>query len=178
MAGPKATDDNLVRLRVDPAGVIVSANPAFDRFASDNGAPDLTANAVVGRKLDHFVADADTREWLGLLLKSTRELKRIFVRLYRCDSPDLRRLMRMRLQPLADGSIDMEHKLVATSPLIHRRLLQTTALSTAAICRCSLCNRLRIDDIWHQPDDAPLGEGPTKVYYGICDDCRAGLAPN
>lgn len=175
MPAPEAPTDTLVRLRVDADDRIVAINSAFERFARDNDAAGLDEAAVLGRTLSSFIADDETRTLLALMLRTVRELNRETQRIYRCDSPDTRRLMRMRLIPLAGGGVEMEHSVLATEPLRHRLAFTTAERALATALRCSLCNRVRLDGTWRRPDDLP--DGAMTVYYGICEDCRAGLAP-
>lgn len=174
MERPEAPDQMLVRLRLDPDGTIAAVNDAFDRFARDNHSPQISARSVVGRRLDDFITGDETRMFVSVLIKGAQVLGRESTRLYRCDSPDTKRLMEMRIAPLAEGGVEMLHRVVWSESLPRRMAFTAVGKVVAMARRCSMCNRLQLDGQWWEPDQAPLSErGEIRVFYGICEDCQA-----
>src|SRR5450631_2450126 len=86
-----------VSYQIDGHDDIISVNSAWKAFARSNGAPHL-AEQVVGRSLWEFVSDGTTRQVYRDLLVRVRGGRTVTFS-YRCDSPSLRRYMRMTMTP-------------------------------------------------------------------------------
>lgn len=67
------------------------------RFAAENGAPDLTPESVKGSHLSSFISDEGSRELWKRLLERARQGVPIALTV-RCDSPDRRRTLAIRLR--------------------------------------------------------------------------------
>jgi len=163
---------------LDQNDVIVDVGPGWDEFARENDAPHLDAGTVLGRKLIDFVAGDDSRMYVRAILNSARLFRRPMVRTYRCDSPDQRRFMEMRLSLTEDGLLKWEHRLLRTEQMQRRMRFRVAAGGRTArlTVRCSWCNRLKLSSHWYEPDQAPLppdaASGEVLVVYGICPTCR------
>ena len=96
---------------------------AWDAFALENDAPDLLASAVLGRTLDDFVADAETRMiYAALVQRLLRTGEPIRFR-YRCDSPGHRRHMAMVIERAAPDSVRFRSKVLRKESRPTQRLL-------------------------------------------------------
>src|ERR1700754_493162 len=84
---------------LDDANRISRVNDTWDRFALDNEGHDCTADAVLGRPLNQFVNGDTTKILVDTLILRARALKSPVEREYRCDSPETKRFMQMRLEP-------------------------------------------------------------------------------
>jgi len=162
---------------------LIHCNPAWDDFAASNGAPQLSAESVVG--LDLFTVIPEVlhgyyREaFSGARSESTWEGS------YECSSPQFFRKYRMRIHWL-----DTRDLFVVTNPLIfqrsHRnatkpdadRYIQSNGLVVmCAHCRCS--RRADVLDQWDfVPDYLELkGEASLMVSHGFCPICHAYFYP-
>ncbi|MRR52166.1 MAG: hypothetical protein EG825_14875 [Rhodocyclaceae bacterium] len=163
---------------LDENDVIVDISQGWDDFARENAAPHLDASNVIGRNLIDFVSGDETKMYVRAILNSARLFRRPMVRTYRCDSPDQRRYMEMRLTIVDDNLIKWEHRMVRSESLQRRMRFRVAAGFDAGklIVRCSVCNRLKSGSSWHEPDQAPLtpteGEEEYLVAYGVCPDCQ------
>lgn len=169
-----------IRYWLDIGEVIVDIALDWDQFARDNNAPELLKRHVIGRNLLNFVSGDVTRMYVRTLIQSARLMRQPMVRQYRCDSPDMRRYMEMRLSLQDNGLLCWEHRQLASEKLPNRLNFVHAADSRTRRphVRCSICNRLKGRSGWNEPD--LLGEDflPTEsvvpVIYGVCPDCLSG----
>ncbi|HMW54038.1 MAG TPA: diguanylate cyclase [Accumulibacter sp.] len=91
---------------LDPQGVIVSVNRAWQRFAEENGAPGLATNSVGLSYRSVCMAaagqpggDEALQAWAGIVAVLTKTQPH-FSHEYACNSPDRARWFRMRVDPM------------------------------------------------------------------------------
>lgn len=165
---------------LDVGDVIVEVSPDWENFAQENGGDGIEAKKVLGRNLLSFVHGDVTRMYVRSLVQSARMLRRPICRTYRCDSPDMRRFMEMRLTLESSGLLRWEHRTLRTEPLSRRIefAVGSAGRSRRIVVRCSICNRLKAPGGWCEPDcyEAPLPavEATVPVIYGVCPDCLGG----
>jgi hypothetical protein len=169
---------------VDSQFRILYCNPAWDRFASANGAPQLTSDAVIGFDLFDVIPD-DLRGLYSHTFRKVLSTGRVGEETYQCSSPTEFRIFRMRIHLLKP-----QNWLIVTNPLLVERPHAKTAppdsntyvnanrfVTMCAHCRCSR----RLDDPgqWDfVPEYLKLSlESATKVSHGLCPVCRAYFYP-
>ena len=81
---------------IDDAGFICHVNDAWLNFAAENGWP-ISSEQIIGSSLLSSIMDAETRHIYDLLINRARDKGQQAQFNYRCDSPDLRRLMEMHI---------------------------------------------------------------------------------
>jgi hypothetical protein len=163
---------------------ILHCNPAWDRFACANGAPQLTSDAVIGFDLFDAIPD-DLR---GLYLHTFSKVLstgRVGEETYQCSSPTEFRIFRMRIHLLKPQNwliitnpLLIEHPHTKTAPPDSNAYVNASGfLTMCAHCRCAR----RLDDPgqWDfVPEYLKLSpESPTKVSHGLCPVCRAYFYP-
>ena len=164
---------------LDISDVIVDIGAGWTEFALENNAPELEVRKVIGRNVIDFVSGDVTKMYVRTILQSARLMRRPMHRSYRCDSPDQRRFMEMRLTMEDNGLLRWEHRMVRSENMQRRMDFRPAAGLHAAKCvvRCSMCNRLKSPAGWSEPDIGPqpptLGDGTIPVIYGICPECLA-----
>ncbi|MEG3639481.1 hypothetical protein [Magnetococcus sp. PR-3] len=173
-----------VEVMVGQDNIICAVNTAWNHFAVENACEDLLAEHVVGQSLLDYVEGGATRIYVETMLHMVRQGDQLLSCPYRCDSPDMRREMEVRLFPPINGVVKMQHRLVSERPLYHHTTFQTVAENRHAcaeqIKRCSHCNNLRVHWKWYDVEEIEkaglrhLAE-PIQVYYGICDRCCGTL---
>jgi hypothetical protein len=159
---------------------IQHCNPAWDKFARENGAPHLNARDIVGRALLEFIPDV-LRPAYSAAFSQVLTTGNVWEKCYECSSPDLYRLFRMRIHLLRPENwylvtnslvIEEPHERAAgAAPHIY--LDAHSRVTLCVHCRCS--KRLDTPNVW---DFVPeyLGFGfasPVKVSDGLCPVCRA-----
>ena len=165
---------------LDDADTIVAVNGPWDDFARKNEGEQILADKIVGQKLDRFILGDDTRMFVRTMIMSARVLKKTIYRPYRCDSPTLKRFMEMTVHPLPEGQVEVVHRELHSEPITHviRIAAGPVGSSTAYVKRCSLCNRVKVQGIWSELDNALETErllveaSSLKVIYGVCPDCQ------
>ena len=169
--------------QVDASGRIAAVGEGWDAFARANAAPELAAGTIVGRPMISFIAGAETRHLYDLLTERAVRARRPITVPFRCDAPDARRSMEMRIEAHADGHIEFR-----TRPLdIHSRAPVALLMASARRDRstflriCSWCNRGYVQNQWMEIEDvigklglfdrAPLPE----LTHGVCETCEVAL---
>ncbi len=166
---------------LDIGDVIVDISGGWKAFAEQNNAQALEARRVIGRNLLSFVHGDVTRMYVRTLIQSARLLRKPLLRPYRCDSPDQRRYMEMRLTLENSGLLRWEHRLKRSEPLARRLEFRAVnqPLRPHCVVRCSMCNRLKSSQDWAEPDVEEIPEladtGTIPVIYGVCPNCLTGL---
>ena len=102
---------------------------------------------------------------------------------FRCDSPELRRHMRLEIEPLRERAIEFRGVFVAAEPRPLLRLVARNASrSEALLVSCSFCLRIRLpDDEWVEAEDAVVRLGLLareripRLAHGVCPACKARL---
>ena len=160
--------------RLDRNNDIISVGDDWDAFALENGGPNACASQVQGRPVWDFIAGDPMRMWLDTVLQLVRVRNAPIERRYRCDSPELRRFMLMRLSPEDDGVVRIDNELLTTERRavpIHIRPASSRSGRTVRI-RCSLCGRLKAGNAWQEPDFARAAQPRIiSVAYSVCDAC-------
>jgi predicted RNA-binding Zn-ribbon protein involved in translation (DUF1610 family) len=168
---------------IDASDTIVAVSGAWDEFACNNEGKATVAKQVIGQKLDRFIHGDDTLMFVRTMIMSARTLQRAVVRPYRCDSPGIKRYMEMTVQPHAMGMVEVTHRELrceSMAPKV-RMIAAAPATGSTVIKRCSMCNRIRVQQHWSEVDEA-LAAGQLaandlstlRVVYGVCPDCLAG----
>lgn len=169
------------RYTVDQQDVIKSVCPLWLAFARENGAPQLTREEVLGRSLWDFIAGAETRQLYQTLLERVRASNASTVVPFRCDSPTLRRYMRLELTPEPDGSVQFDGVLERVEQTVPYNLLeQSYPRSVQMLTLCSCCKRilmencgwLEIGAVADRLDLLHKSIAP-KLRHSLCPDCLA-----
>lgn len=163
---------------IDGEDRIQAVNDAY--VADVGGEPDHVRQRLVGQVIWHVLPGV--AEWYGPLVRRARAEQRTVCFPFRCDTPDLRRLMRMRISPEPGGAISFESAVVRVQPRPHVPLLAGTAdPGVHVVTMCSWCKRVDADGDWLEVEDAMerLGadtDSLPSVSHGICPRCLDELA--
>jgi len=161
---------------------IEAVDEGWQAFAAANGAPELTAAAVLGRPLGAFIADRATTHLSRALLALARRGS-VLTFPFRCDAPALRRHMRMVLSPEPRGRVRCETTLVTARPLAPSPPARGSERTGAPLTMCSWCNRIRLAGRWYELADAVAGarlflaSTPSEITHGLCHTCERKLDP-
>lgn len=156
---------------------IVSGSNTWDDFAAANDGESVFLEKILGHRLWEFVAGDVTKIWLEALLKFVEVRKEKVERPYRCDSPGVRRYMRMNISVNHRGLLQVEHKLLAVEKRSTPVYMQHKSKVPTAVQinrRCSMCGRIYRAGKWCEADDSLKTSEPVQltVIYTICDDCN------
>jgi len=166
---------------VDALDRIVEIEGAWDEFAAANGCPGLTRAVVRGRVLFDFVTGAEAQELSRLFLARARAGRVVDVG-FRCDSPSLRRFLRLALHPEAAGRVRCASILVRQEVRPPQPLLDAASpRSQASVRICGWCKKVDARGAWKEVEDAAdelrLMEGDAfpQLSHAICPTCRASF---
>ncbi len=168
---------------IDRENVLTAVGGDWDAFAASNEAASLCGASVVGRSLFEFIEGEETQRIYRLLLRRVRALDAPILVPFRCDSPELRRHMRLEIEPLSGRAIEFRGVLVAAEPRPHLQLLARSAPRLGPLLvSCSFCLRIRLpNEEWVEAEDAVvrLGlltrEAAPRLAHGVCPACKARL---
>jgi hypothetical protein len=168
---------------VDREDVITSVDEAWLAFARANDAETLTREPVVGRPLWDFVTGRGVVHLYRLLMQRVRSTDSPLLVPFRCDSPNVRRSMRLDLLPGVDGSITLRGVLLRAQPRPSLRLVASGgARGDRLVPMCSMCKRVRTaQQEWLELEDAVVrmrllsADPAPDVTHGVCPDCTSEL---
>ncbi|BCS32182.1 hypothetical protein TBR22_A13920 [Luteitalea sp. TBR-22] len=165
---------------IDGEDRIQTLNEAYLADASTwGGDPDAVRQALVGQVLWQVLPGVG--EWYGPLVRRARADQREVCFPFRCDTPDFRRLMRMRITPQPRGAVAFESSLVGVQPRAHVEVLEGTGASGGSIVTmCSWCKRVDADGAWLEVEEALARLGADAYHlpalsHGICPRCLGEL---
>ncbi|HKL50465.1 MAG TPA: hypothetical protein VJ908_04800 [Wenzhouxiangellaceae bacterium] len=170
--------------RIDRDNVLVSVSENWNSFAADNAGASMSAADVVGRALDQFIADEETRALYALVLDSVRGSNRAIAFRFRCDSPTERRFCELRISAGGDGSVDFESRILLTESRHPVPLLEADEQRDPDefLKACSVCKRIAADQSeWIEIEAAmerlqlDQRQRIPRITHGLCADCHAGI---
>jgi hypothetical protein len=157
--------------RLDKNNLIFDVNSSWNKFASENEGQSVFSENVVGRNIFEFIKGDPTRMWYETIITLARMQGNVVERPYRCDSPDLKRFMRMRIIPESDSILRLEHEVIGIEPRGSSVNFEFNRVGRPDYrLRCSICGRIRDGEEWKE-----AGHGNEELHivviYGVCDDC-------
>lgn len=164
---------------IDNADKIVYVNDAWLDFARENDAPQLSAAAVLDQPLWFFIQGQETIYLYKQIFAKLRAGQSPIKLPFRCDSPDCRRFMHMKISLLAGNAI---HFLANFLRLEYRSPLDILSASgdrsEAFLRMCSWCKKVYLPDHgWVEMEEAiralDLFGRPAmpQITHAICDSC-------
>ena len=158
---------------LDDKNRIVSVGGAWNKFADENDGINLTAKDIFGRQIWDFVTGDATRMWLEVIFQLARFRGTRVERPYRCDSPKLKRYMRMYIDPEHNKHLLVSHEILAVEERSAPLYIRYGPNSLKNIRqRCSVCGRLNIGG-WQEPQAKHTdASNSISVSYTICNECQ------
>jgi hypothetical protein len=163
---------------IDEHDHLVKVDDGYYRFAEENGWEDAVNS--LGRSLWDYVAGEELKKVQRLLLRRIRDEAGDVELPFRCDSPDVRREMEIRIKAGAGGRAVLFSARVRSE---EGRDLPQPLLDPAAprgndtLAMCGWCDRFEVEGEWVEVEEAArrLGlfersELPT-LDHRICPDC-------
>ena len=186
--------DELV-FETDCSGSIVAVGEnSWNSFASENGAPELSADAVVGRNLFSFIEGAQVRDQIRQILERiSHHPNWAWVLPFRCDAPERQRNICQTIQPVFQDHIctgfifHSEYQASRQRPpisLYDFKRLKKLAMENRDLLNvimCSWCQRVQSSQIaegsWISAENyyAEGGRSDVRLSHGICEECREAV---
>lgn len=168
---------------IDDQDRLIKVDDGYYRFAEENGWDG--AGASLGRSLWGFVAGHEVKKLQRLLLRRVREGVREIELPFRCDGPDVRREMDIRIAADRTGRVVLftawlraEEDWEEPQPLLDPRAVHD---DEDFLPMCAWCDRFLVDGEWVEVEEAAKrlelfrrSEMPT-LDHGICPECSGAL---
>lgn len=179
-----APETQYYRYRVNADDQLVGVDALWLAFARENGAADLTQLSVLGRSLWDFVEGEAIRAVYSDIHARVRSGGKSAAFYFRCDSPLLKRHMRMTISPGEAGQLIYESQVVWTEPQRNLALLdadQPRSKSFLTICSC--CKKAMLEPVGWQDIESvsrslgilEMGKVP-QLRHTICPVCSDTLS--
>lgn len=167
---------------VDAKDRITSVNDGWVAFALRNNGEAVLPPGIIGWHLWDSIADPTTIELYRMLYARVRSRREPVTFAFRCDSPDTRRVLEMRLEPGAGASIRSVVRLLTAQdrqsvPLFDAHAERSDGLVTV----CSWCKRIQAGNVWLEVEEAVprmsllRSASPPMLTHGICGACNATM---
>ncbi len=174
----------------DRNGIIQSIGTNnWNAFAMQNGAPELNADAVIGRNLFDFIEGVEVQNELRRIMERiAQDPNWAWVLPFRCDAPDRERNICQSLKPIFSGhvctgfffqSVEQHSQLRPPINLYDFKRLRKLAKEDShlpVVQMCSWCQRVHAvadGDNWISAEDyyAAGGRSEVRISHAICDEC-------
>jgi len=165
--------------RIDQDNCLAYVSPEWLEFAQSNQAAALSATAIQGHSLLEYIMGDETRYFYQMILDRVRTEGCTITIPFRCDSPAIRRFMELIVEPLADGSIQFEGRLIREEYREPVALLDPdTPRSNEYIVICSWCKHIQVGDAWLEVEQAVRtlslfdSINLPQLTHGMCNSCK------
>jgi hypothetical protein len=170
--------------RISPDDVIEFVNASWQRFAVENGTSTLSHD-VIGTSLWKYISGHQIVQLSKELLARVRETRCEVTIPFRCDSPTMRRFMRMKIAPLSKGRVEYitwaERETPLTKPI---KLLDPAVPKDQErfLRMCAWCKKVHGEDSWLEIEEAITrlrlfdSRSTPAITHGICESCFKMMA--
>jgi hypothetical protein len=167
---------------IDEHDHLVRVDEGYYRFAEENGWAE--AGSSLGRLLWDYVAGRELVTLQRMLVRRVRDEVGDVELPFRCDGPDVRREMDVRIVARPGGRVVLFSSRLRSEEerdLPQRLLDPDTPRSDEMLGMCGWCDRFEVDGEWVEVEEAARrlelfnrSELPA-LSHGICPDCNAML---
>jgi hypothetical protein len=168
---------------IDDQDRLIKVDDGYYRFAEENGWSE--AGSSLGRSLWDFVAGEDVKKLQRLLLRRVRDEVRDVELPFRCDGPDFRREMDIRIAAGRSGRVVLfsarlrsEEQREEPQPLFDPHAPRDEG---DFLTMCAWCDRFLVDGEWVEVEEAAKRLDLFRrrklplLDHGICPDCDGTL---
>ncbi len=157
---------------IDDADKIVHVNDDWLAFAGENTAPQLTASSVLDQLIWRFIQGQETIYLYKQIFSRLRAGKSPVKFPFRCDSPDCRRFMEMKLSLLPGGAIQFIAQILRQEWRDPVDLLDASRDRTGEFLKiCSWCKKITYSGTGLGRDrGGHRGPGPLRPPLHAPDD--------
>lgn len=166
--------------RVDRSNVISFVNDAWLVFAQENKATQLNSDAVLNKSLWSFVAGLETQHLYSVMLKKVRTDQTPIKVPFRCDAPECRRYMELKIFPLPHRGLEFRSRIIKVEPRDTVNILDATIPRSSDLIRmCSWCKKVYTGELlgWLEVEKATQvldlfsAVKLPRITHGMCPDC-------
>ena len=165
----------IVSYSVDDADHIRWVNENWDRFALENAGGHVTSAAVIGTRLWSHISDLTLQSLLQKIFARARASRQPIMLKCRCDSPLIRRELKVYLDSRDGASVVVTSTVVAEHA---RAAPYTFTLHHGVLVICSWCNDVRGKNGWVALEAAVHelrlleGSNTPQIIHSLCQRCE------
>jgi hypothetical protein len=171
--------------------ILAVGRTRWEAFAASNDAPELTAASVLGQDLFETVQGDDVREIYRRYAEETLQSSKSAALATRCDSPGIRRELRLAITPLRRAGVvrGLLFQSLTVDELVRPPIDLFDFKAVAAlvdrrrqlpiVTLCSFCQRVNKPATQGEPPwiDAEEyyrlgGTSDVRISHGLCPDCE------
>ena len=165
---------------IDNEDRIVSVSGNWLSFALANQAGEIChPDRIINKSIWNFIDGNETRHLYELCIAKVRSHQQTMILPFRCDAPDRRRYLELKMTPLEREQIEFASRIIREEPRENVKLLQhDVSRSDAFIKMCSMCKKVKISkNVWLEVEDAitalKLFEKKIlpNITHGCCPPC-------
>jgi hypothetical protein len=165
---------------IDDEDRIVSISDNWLSFASENKAEESCHPAkILNQSIWQCINGIETTQLYKICITNVRLQQKMVVLPFRCDSPERRRYLELKISPLPQNYIQFSSCIVREEPRESVQLLQRgLPRSDTLLPMCSMCKKIKISiDYWLEVEAAITvlrlfeEEILPSITHGICPDC-------
>ncbi|MBC7894313.1 MAG: hypothetical protein H7066_02815 [Cytophagaceae bacterium] len=171
-----------VAYRIDATDRIVTVSDGWVSFAEANGGERVLPPRILGTSLWSSIADSATREVYRVMLGRVRKGVGAVRFQFRCDSPDVRRLLEMQVTVSGGDEVAFQTHLVQSQPRTEVGALHSdTTRSEAILTICGWCMQVPVNGEWLEIEEAITalglfaGSATPQLSHGMCPACYSTM---
>lgn len=174
-------EQNTTSYWLDNQDRIIDVSNSWDVFAKENNGETVISDNIIGKYLKSFIKSDETRMFTELLLNKARLLNTTVERQYRCDSPDVKRYMKMLIIPEGHNVLRVNHYVLKIEPhSIKLSFMYAKDPKDKFMKRCSICNKVHFERKWHEGDSCLVSKFIREnkcvyVIYTVCEICKSDI---
>jgi hypothetical protein len=165
--------------KIDANNIITFVNDDWLAFAQENDAPHLTREATLQKSLLEYISDQETRDLYNQILDTVRATKEKITIPLRCDSPEYRRFIELKMSPKDKGAVELIGHVKKMERRNRVALLEKGSKKSDEFIRtCSWCKKVLVpNEGWFEIEEAikrlKLMESTVvpKLTHGMCPSC-------
>jgi hypothetical protein len=166
---------------IDDQDLLVQVDRGFYRFAEENGWH--YSDSSLGRSLWDFVHGEELKKLQRMLVRRVRGEAGEVELPFRCDSPEVRREMDIRITSSAAGRlVQFKARVRGEEAREFQPLLDPDAeRGDDLVEMCGWCDRFRVDGEWVEVEEAARRlklfqrSEPPAISHGVCPGCSEML---
>ncbi|MFT5599504.1 MAG: hypothetical protein ACI823_002592 [Chitinophagales bacterium] len=165
--------------------VIITVGDSWD-YELITGGQEPLSRGIIDKHLFSFIQGDVTKISVNAVLTRARSLKNKLSRSYRCDELGVRRYCEMRITPLKDGKLKIDHFILR----VESRVLPIDSYTYNSVNerekktrRCSMCCKYKYENTWLEIEDYLIIKRLSSedflfgnVDYDLCPKCKTNYS--
>ena len=174
--------EQTLRYVIDAEDRIIKLDGNWDPMFSDGERETLPRDSILGQPMWNFILNDGLRSLYAVLIKRVRQSRRTIRFPYRCDTPDRRRLARLKLKPGEAGQVHFISDILTSEQRLVPLTLDYVPGNRGLVRSCSICSRLDVAQNWQHAEELSeqqlgvVSENSLRVAHGICPDCSDSVS--